>query len=77
MKNKDGKFDRLISIEMFEHMRNWEELLKKLSSDWMREDSKIFLHVFSNVNHAYDYKTDSWMGKYFFTGGIMPSHSLL
>lgn len=74
-----GKHDRVVSIEMFEHMKNWQQLLGKVSS-WLNEDGRLFLHVFSNANQPYAFETDgpaNWMGRLFFSGGIMPSHQLI
>lgn len=75
----DQQFDRIVSVEMFEHMRNYQQLLGKLSG-FLREEGKIFIHIFTHKRYAYyfDVKDDSdWMSKYFFTGGIMPSDHLL
>lgn len=71
------KFDRLHSCEMFEHMRNWERLLNIFREDWVEENGGMFLHYFVHKDRAYTYSPDTWMGKYFFTGGIMPSFDLL
>jgi len=68
-------FDRVISIEMFEHMKNYEKLMEKVSC-WLKEDGKLFLHIFTHKWKPYHFK-DDWMARTFFTGGIMPSHSLL
>ena len=76
--NPADKFDRIMSIEMFEHMRNYQELFKRISS-WLKDDGKLFVHVFTHKEHAYPFETrdeDDWMAKYFFTGGIMPSRDL-
>lgn len=73
------KFDRVVSIEMFEHMRNYQLLLKKIAS-FLKDNGKLFVHIFVHKRFSYYYevkdKTD-WMAKYFFTNGIMPSVNLL
>lgn len=72
------KFDRIVSIEMFEHMRNYEALFKKVAS-FLKEDGKLFVHVFSHQQLPFTYEVKSkadWMAKYFFTGGTMPSRDL-
>ena len=72
------KFDRIVSIEMFEHMRNLKKLFGKVRS-WLRDDGLCFIHVFSHKSTPYFFETegdDNWMGRYFFTGGVMPSHGL-
>jgi cyclopropane-fatty-acyl-phospholipid synthase len=72
-------FDRVVSIEMFEHMRNYEQLLRRIA-DWLRPDGALFVHVFAHRRHAYPFedagRTD-WMAREFFTGGLMPSAQLL
>ena len=72
-------YDRIVSIEMLEHMSNYEALFERVAS-WLNKNGRFFAHVFSHRNYAYKYDASNeseWMARYFFTGGIMPSHSLL
>lgn len=72
------RFDRVVSVEMFEHMRNYRELLRRVRG-WMKDDARLFVHVFCHQRYAYPFETegdDNWMGQYFFTGGVMPSFDL-
>lgn len=75
----DKKFDRVISVEMFEHMRNWRKLMSNIRN-WLTDDGKLFVHIFTHKSYTYFYEiTDEsdWMAKYFFTGGMMPGDNLL
>lgn len=72
-------FDRVISIEMFEHMKNYEQLLARVSR-WLKPGGKLFVHIFTHHQYSYHFvpKDDTdWMARYFFTGGQMPAHDLL
>ena len=74
----EGSFDRIISIEMFEHMRNYGALLKKLRNH-LPNDGKLFVHIFTHRDHPYPYEVrgpSDWMSKYFFTSGLMPSQDI-
>ena len=75
----NSTFDRIVSVEMFEHMSNWRDLLQRTRS-WLASDGCLFLHVFSHRSQPYrfDHKNDAdWIARHFFTGGIMPSHGLV
>lgn len=71
----DGRFDRVVSIEMFEHMRNYERLLARIAGS-LDPEGLLFVHVFCNRELAYPY-TEGWMARNFFTAGLMPSEGLL
>lgn len=80
--NLDQMFDRIVSIEMFEHIRNYEILFQRLS-EWLKSDGLCFIHVFGHVAYPYTFDVDtkrntasSWTARYFFTGGQMPSKDL-
>eukprot|EP00871_Galdieria_phlegrea_P001386 jgi/Galph1/2248/GphlegSOOS_G931.1 len=72
-------FDRVVSVEMFEHMKNYELLLNKIAT-WLKPNGYLFLHIFCHRQFPYSFESEgsqNWMGKYFFSGGTMPSAFLL
>jgi cyclopropane-fatty-acyl-phospholipid synthase len=75
----EGRFDRVVSVEMFEHMANWRDLLARVRT-WLHPEGRLFVHVFSHRHNPYrfDHRDDAdWIAQHFFTGGIMPSHGLI
>ncbi|KAJ4709015.1 (S)-coclaurine N-methyltransferase-like [Melia azedarach] len=75
----EASYDRIFSIGMFEHMKNYRKLLKKISK-WMKEDGILFVEYFCHKTFAYHFEKtneDDWITNYFFTGGTMPSANLL
>ena len=75
----DERFDRVVSVEMFEHMSNWRALLGRIHG-WLAPDGRLFIHVFNHRETPYRFEIDDredWIAQHFFTGGIMPSHGLI
>ena len=75
----EARYDRILSIEMFEHMLNWRELMVRLRA-WLKPDGRFFLHIFTHRSGAYLFDRadgEDSIAQRFFTGGVMPSHHLI
>jgi len=76
--NPKARYDRIVSVEMIEHMRNHKKLFKKIAS-WLKPDGLFFMHIFVHKSQPYLFEVqenDDWMSQYFFSGGMMPSEDL-
>ena len=77
--NTSKRFDRIVSVEMFEHLRNHSLLFERLNT-WLKDDGRIFIHIFTHHKESYLFEVEhkrDWMAKHFFTGGMMPSINYL
>ena len=74
-----ARFDRIVSVEMFEHMTNWRELMTRVRA-WLKSDGRFFPHIFTHRSGAYLFDRadgEDWIARHFVTGGVMPSHHLI
>jgi cyclopropane-fatty-acyl-phospholipid synthase len=74
-----ARFDCIVSVEMFEHIMNWRQLLMRIKS-WLEPDGRFFMHIFTHRTGAYLFDRndrEDWIAQHFFTGGVMPSHHLI
>lgn len=75
----DGQFDRIVAVEMFEHMMNWRKLMTRVRS-WLAPEGRFFMHIFTHRAGSYVFdraNREDWIAQHFFTGGLMPSHQLV
>jgi cyclopropane-fatty-acyl-phospholipid synthase len=75
----EGQFDRIVSVEMFEHMMNWRKLMTRVRS-WLAPEGRFFMHIFTHRAGSYVFdraNREDWIAQHFFTGGVMPSHHLV
>jgi len=75
----EGAFDRVVSVEMFEHMANWRALLTRVRG-WLQPDGRLFIHIFTHKTGPYRFDVEDeadWIAQHFFAGGVMPSHNLM
>ena len=73
-----GTFDRVVSVEMFEHLAHWQPLLARIRT-WLKPEGRLFVHIFTHPNRPvrYEQGDGNWMAQHFFTGGIMPTPGLI
>jgi cyclopropane-fatty-acyl-phospholipid synthase len=74
-----GQYDRVVSVEMFEHMANWRALLGRVKT-WLKPDGRLFIHIFTHRTGPYRFDVEDqadWIAQHFFAGGVMPSHNLM